>query len=231
MKIKKLSLLEGAKEAEGLAVVIDVFRAFSTSCYLSANGVERILPVEEVREAKKLAEENSGFILVGERGGKKLPGFQFGNSPSSIEGRDFSGKTAVLTTSAGTKGLKAAGGSEEMITGSLVNLGAVVSYIRSREPRTVSLVPMGKDGKKPTEEDELCADWIEAKLEGKDLKNVNSKIESLKKGDGRRFFKEENQNWSPKRDFYLCTDVNRFDFVVKAYPFGKEDLVLRDVSV
>ena len=34
MKINILHLIEGAKKAEGLTVIIDVFRAFSLECYL-----------------------------------------------------------------------------------------------------------------------------------------------------------------------------------------------------
>ena len=34
IKIKILHLIDGAKQAEGLTVIIDVFRAFSLECYL-----------------------------------------------------------------------------------------------------------------------------------------------------------------------------------------------------
>ena len=36
MEIRILELIEGAKKAEGLTVIIDVFRAFSLECYLYA---------------------------------------------------------------------------------------------------------------------------------------------------------------------------------------------------
>lgn len=216
MEIINRGLLEGARKATGLTVVIDVFRAFSTSCYLFAGGAEKILPVGKVEEAREIAENKADFVLVGERGGKKLPGFKFGNSPSRIKGHDFSGKTIVLTTSAGTRGLKAASGAEELITGSLVNLEAIVNYIRSRKPRKVTLVPMGKAAEEPAEEDELCASWIDSRLRGDKLEEVSSKIDALKRSSGRRFF-EKDQTWSPKGDFYLCTDVDRFNFVLKSY--------------
>ena len=232
MEIKKLGLLDGAEKAEGLTVVIDVFRAFSTSCYLFSNGAERILPVEKVSEAKKLAEENPDFVLIGERGGRKLPNFHYGNSPSKIVSQDFSGKTVVLTTSAGTKGLIAARDSEELLTGSLVNLGAVVDYISKKSPLKVSLVPMGKSGESPADEDELCAELMAARLKGETIQNLPSKIKSLKEGDGKRFFIEENQNWSPKEDFYLCTDLDRFAFIIKAYPFpATQGLSLKRIDI
>ncbi len=51
MKIKILQLLDGAKEATGLTVIIDVFRAFSTACYAYDNGAKKIIPVGEMTTA------------------------------------------------------------------------------------------------------------------------------------------------------------------------------------
>ncbi|MFW6029990.1 MAG: 2-phosphosulfolactate phosphatase, partial [Halanaerobiales bacterium] len=82
MKYKILHLIDGAKEARGLAVVIDVFRAFSTAVYLFANGAERIIPVATLETAHYLKSRNPGWILLGERRGKKIEGFDYGNSPS-----------------------------------------------------------------------------------------------------------------------------------------------------
>ena len=48
MKIRVLKTIEGAKEAEGLTVMIDVFRAFSLECYLFAAGARRIYPVKDL---------------------------------------------------------------------------------------------------------------------------------------------------------------------------------------
>ena len=44
MDIRILELIEGAKLAEGLTVVIDVFRAFSLECYLFARGAKEFCP-------------------------------------------------------------------------------------------------------------------------------------------------------------------------------------------
>ena len=41
MDIRILELIEGAKRAQGLTVVIDVFRAFSLECYLFARGARK----------------------------------------------------------------------------------------------------------------------------------------------------------------------------------------------
>ena len=50
IKIKILHLIDGAKQAEGLTVIIDVFRAFSLECYLYNMGVKEIRPVGTIEE-------------------------------------------------------------------------------------------------------------------------------------------------------------------------------------
>jgi 2-phosphosulfolactate phosphatase len=57
MEIKILQLEEGARKASGLVVVIDVFRAFSTACYIMNNRADRIIPVASVEEALSLEGE------------------------------------------------------------------------------------------------------------------------------------------------------------------------------
>lgn len=51
MEVNTYHLIEGAKKAEGLTVIIDVFRAFSLECYLFDMGVNCIRPVGTVEEA------------------------------------------------------------------------------------------------------------------------------------------------------------------------------------
>ena len=58
MQIEILHLIEGAKQARGLAVIIDVFRAFSTTCYAVRNGAAKIIPVGDVDLAYRLKEDH-----------------------------------------------------------------------------------------------------------------------------------------------------------------------------
>lgn len=75
MNIQILQLIEGAKAARGLTVIIDVFRAFSVEAYLFAQRAEMIIPVGDAELAYGLKKENSQFILARERHGKILPDF------------------------------------------------------------------------------------------------------------------------------------------------------------
>ena len=102
MEIKILNLIEGAKQATGLTVIIDVFRAFSTSCYAFENGAKKIIPVGDINLAYEIKKQNQEYLLIGERNGIKPEGFDYGNSPTQIENISFENKTLILTTSAGS---------------------------------------------------------------------------------------------------------------------------------
>ncbi|GFI62239.1 putative 2-phosphosulfolactate phosphatase [Clostridiales bacterium] len=218
MDIKILQLIEGAKQATGLTVVIDVFRAFTTACFIINNKAEAIYPVGKVETAFKLKREFPKCVLVGERNEVIVPGFDYGNSPSNIEHIDFSGKTVIHTTSAGTQGIVNAVGADEIITASFVNIFAVVRYIKHKNPDIVSIVCMGKAAKEPAEEDTWCAEYIRALLldEGYD---INDRIIKLRSLEGKRFFRPDNQEQCPERDFYLSTQLGIFDFILKAEKF------------
>jgi 2-phosphosulfolactate phosphatase len=214
MQIQILHLLEGAREAKGLTVVIDVFRAFSVACYISDNGAERIIPVADIAEAYRLKREIPYSILIGERNERVPEGFDFGNCPTHLLHVDFTGKTVIHTTSAGTQGLVNARQAKERITGSFVNAQAIVRYIKSKQPDSVSLVCMGYSMKHPTEEDTLCAEYIRSCLENAPL-DFNEIKETIGKTSAQRLFLPENQSFSPSTDFDLCTDLGRFNFVLK----------------
>lgn len=220
MKIQILELIEGAREARGLTVIIDVFRAFSLECYLFARGAEVIYPVGDMEIAKEYKRCHPEYVLIGERGGAKYPGCDFGNSPSQTRAMNMNGKSIVHTTSAGTQGIANAVEAEEIITGSLVNAEAIAEYIRRKQPETVSLVCMGKAGVSRAEEDVLCARYIKSLLLEKPL-NIAEEIRKLRYHGGEHFFDADTQEKYPEEDFTLCTDYDKFSFVIRVVPEEK----------
>jgi 2-phosphosulfolactate phosphatase len=214
MDIRILQLIDGARQAKGLAVIIDVFRAFSIACYVFGNGARRIIPVDDLARAYQLKKQHPSFLLMGERNGIKQPGFDYGNSPTEIEHVDFNDQTVIHTTSAGTQGIANAQHAEEIITGSFCNAGAIIGYIRSRGFKQVSLVCMGQAARESSDEDTLCAQLIKDSLEGKtpDFQGIRTYLSGYH--TARKFFNPEIA-WAPERDFDLCLDLNRFDFVLK----------------
>jgi 2-phosphosulfolactate phosphatase len=214
MQVNTYQLIEGARKAEGTAVIIDVFRAFSLACYLFDRGVKKIIPVGELEKAYELKKENPEYLLFGERNERVPEGFDFGNSPTHVEQLTFTGKTVIHTTSAGTQGISNASKAREIITGSLVNASAIAAYLKKNNPGIVSLVCMGYGARCPADEDTFCAEYIQNLLEDKPYP-IQEKIESLKTGSGKRLLDPKNQSFSPARDFELCTRLNAFNFVLK----------------
>ena len=117
MNIQILHLIEGAKQARGVVVVIDVFRAFTVEAYLANNNAEEIIPVGDIDFAYNYKKEHPQAVLIGERGGKICKGFDYGNSPSQIKDINFNGKTVIHTTSAGTQGIANAKNAEVIFNG------------------------------------------------------------------------------------------------------------------
>ena len=214
MNINILHLVEGAKKATGITVIIDVFRAYSMEAYLFSKGAKKVIPIGDTELAYKLKEENPDFVLAGERGGKILPGFDLGNSPAELLDIDVSGKTVVHTTSAGTQGVANAHGADEILGGSLLTAKAIAKYIKEKNPENVSLVCMGYAGVTETEEDTLCAEYIKSLLEDKPF-DMESGIELLKRTSGAKFFDSKQNDVFPEKDFELCTRVDCFDFVLR----------------
>lgn len=229
MIVNVVECLSGARRAKGLVVVVDVFRAFSLACYAVDNGASDYLAVGEIDLARRLAAERDG-VLVGERDCIKIDGFDFGNSPTEIEGVDFSGRTVVHTTSAGTQGLVAASDAEEIITGAFVNASAIVRYIQSREPELVTIVAMGTGGVMRAQEDMMCAMYIKNELE-----DYPNSFETLKKFlagvDSAEKFFDETKDYAPEKDFELCLDFDRFDFVLGASPQEDGSVRLNKITV
>jgi len=215
MKIEISEFVEGAREARGLAVIIDVFRAFSVECYAVDSGAVRIIATDETGKAFELKQNYKQPVLAGERDEKKIEGFDFGNSPTEIMKADLRGKTLIHTTTAGTTGLINAVNANSVITGSFVNAAAVARYIRGKNPEQVTLVAMGYRALMSAEEDLLCALYIKSLIEdtGDDF---GEKIANLRFSSGKRFFEHQNIAFSPPTDFFLCTMTNKFNFVLRA---------------
>lgn len=214
MKIEILHLLEGARQARGLAVIIDVFRAFSTACYAYGNGASAIYPAGSIEEAFNLKKRFPDAILAGERNERRPAGFDLGNSPLQLLQADVRGKKIIHATSSGTRGITNAIHADTVMTGSFVNAEAIARFIRKNRPEYVSLVCMGYACEYPTDEDTLCAEYIRNLLtgEGSDLEKMK---EQIRNGSGARFFEESSQEWAPSADFELCLQVNIFNFILK----------------
>ena len=218
-------------DIRGFVVVIDVFRAFSTNCYIAEQNPERIIPVDSIERAFELRETlGERAVLVGERGGIKIDGFDYGNSPTEIVAADLRGKVIVHTTSAGTKGLLKQIESNEVVCGSFVNAAALIAYIRHRNIDTVHLYCTAPKGDAYGEEDYLFAEYFKNRLEGHPV-DFEKLREEIQERSGARLI---HGDFAPASDFDYCMALDRFNFVLRRVlntPSGLVELRREDLSI
>jgi len=114
-------------EPYGVPIMVDVLRASSTIVAALWAGATEVIPVEFAGEALDLGKKIEA-VLIGERGGSKIDGFDYNNSPSEILGADIKGRTVVITTSNGTRIM-----AENGVIGSTLNAGAAAEHIMAQD--------------------------------------------------------------------------------------------------
>ena len=207
MQVRRASLIEGARAATGTAVIIDVFRAFSTAAFCVAAGAREIVLVGTPEEAFALRHADPEVFLTGEVDGRPIEGFDAGNSPAQIVELDLAGRRVVQRSSSGTQGVVAAATADEIVLGSFVIAQATCRYVASRA-RTVTLVAMGDRGTEPNPEDESCATHLQALLEDRPS-DAAALVAALP-----QWRNESWPSWFPRCDAELACEVDRFDFAL-----------------
>lgn len=128
----------------GIVVVIDVLRATSAMVAAFENGVDRIIPVSTVDEAREYI-GRPGFIAAAERNGEVVEGFAYGNSPLAYVGADLRGKTIVMTTTNGTKAINMVHKEKTVVIGSFLNLSALAEWLEEQDENVLLLCSGWKD--------------------------------------------------------------------------------------
>ena len=208
------SLVRDAREAVGAAVIIDVFRAFTTAAIAFDRGATEITLVAEADDALALHRSGVGDLLMGEVDGKRPEGFDFGNSPHEISQADVDGKSLVQSTRAGTVGVAAAANAETVYLGSFVVAQATVEAIRRERPETVSIIAMGDQGRVRSDEDEQCGIYLRNVLEGRRPSFDAVKSLIMTGGATRKFF-DPNQSQFHPEDVTLALELDRYPFAMK----------------
>ena len=216
--------LEDCHTANGVVIVIDVLRAFSSAAYAFSCGAKEILLVSTLEEAFSLGSQIPNSKVMGEVGGLRPEGFDFGNSPTHISKEDLSGMTLIQRTGAGTQGAVRSQNADVMLASSLVVADATVKAVNKLGVREVTFVITGKTFR-GGEEDLACAEYLEELMKGyhPDTKPFIQRV-----FDSRDAIQHLDplQTAFPLSDLDYCTQVNRFDF---AMPITRDDgrLVMR----
>ncbi len=124
---------------ETTCVVFDILRATSTMITAFAHGAASIRPVRTIEEAHAAREASPDMLLAGERGGLKIDGFDFGNSP--LEFTSLAGRDLVMTTTNGTAAFRAVAHAGRVLAGALLNMAALAEVVAGS--RSVLLVAAG----------------------------------------------------------------------------------------
>ena len=122
-----------------IIILVDIFRASSTICSAFENGVKEIIPVGSVQEAIKLKSKNKEFVLCGERDGKKVKNFDYGNSPIIFSKKTFVNKTVILTTTNGTKSIDIARKCKNIVIGSFLNITSLSNWLINQDKNIIIL--------------------------------------------------------------------------------------------
>lgn len=143
------------------AVVIDVLRATTTIAAALSAGAEAVQAFSNIEELKRQSALWSveKCLKAGERGGKKVEGFDLGNSPLDFTPKIAKGKRLFLTTTNGTRALQRVEQASQVITAAQINRRAAVDYLLETQPEVVWIVGSGWEGDYSVE-DTACAGAI-----------------------------------------------------------------------
>ncbi len=139
-------LLPFSPPADKTVVVADILRATTTITFAMANGALSISPVLTPDDAFELAANQPNTIICGERHGKKVNGFNLGNSPCEYTKTAVSGKRIVLTTTNGTRTLWACRSAKQVLVGCFLNLQAIINFLMQVEGDVI-FVCAGREGR------------------------------------------------------------------------------------
>lgn len=216
LEIRRVHLPQAAK-AQGVVIVIDVIRAFSVAAYAFSRGIRRLWLVRSVEDAFALREREPEALLAGEVGGRLIPGFNFNNSPSLMDEADVDGRLLIQRTGAGTQGAVSAANATHLLICSLVNAKVTAFYARHLAQTTDSLITLLPTYYKSDEvsEDSVCADYLEAMLNGQVDASISLAREIARLEQAGRFdFLKFGDPDFPFDDIAAILAIDRFNFVM-----------------
>ncbi len=112
---------------DAIVVVTDILRASSAIVTAFMNGVEQIIPVGTLEEAKAYKEK--GYMVAAERDGIVRDFADFGNSPYNFTPERVDGNQIVYSTTNGTNAIQLASSGHQVLIGAYLNISALAKHI------------------------------------------------------------------------------------------------------
>jgi 2-phosphosulfolactate phosphatase len=200
-------------------VIIDILRATSCMTTAFAHGIASITPFAKLEDC--IAMKTKGYFTAGERDGKKVDGFDLGNSPFEYMEEKLKGKKIAFTTTNGTQAIAKAIDAREIIIGSFLNLSAVTSHLLKSNNNAL-LVCAGWKGKVNLE-DTLFAGAIVDKVRDHiepdcDAPLAAQHLYSIAKNDLAGFLKNASHvkrlaKLNIHKDVSFCMTADKYDVV------------------
>ena len=121
------------------AVIIDVLRATSSMVTAISNGAKKVIPVEDMSDAVKIAHtmDNRDYLLCGEKNGVKIEGYHLGNSPLEYTPDVIADKTLIFNTTNGTKAIKKASLANRIYIGAFLNQQSILDALTHHDDEVV----------------------------------------------------------------------------------------------
>lgn len=213
IKIKKVRLSE-CHRLDGLVIVIDVIRAFTTAAFAFSKGAKDMILMGEVEDAFQLHKEMPSSLLIGEKDGMPIPGFHFDNSPVEIAKGEIDGKTLIFRTSSGTQGVVKSVNAEKILTASFVNAEATLCRIKTLMPKNLTFVMTGQ--KNGGFEDLALADYLESKLLGEDVDFIPY-LQRVKESPLGKLFSSGIYSYRRQEDLDAVCMIDKFDFAQEVF--------------
>jgi 2-phosphosulfolactate phosphatase len=209
MRVVRADGVEGARDARGVVIVIDVLRAFTVSAYALAGGAREVLYVADLERAREVAAGIPGAVLSAEVDGLPVAGVAISNSPTMIATADLAGRTLVQRSSAGVQSLAAAAGADRLFAAGLVVAGATARQVLELEPELVTLVASRPDHP----EDGACAAYLAGLLKG-GSPHLDELLEVLRASGRYAELAAGTVPGFPATDLTLALELDRFDFAL-----------------
>ncbi len=148
---------------DGTVVVVDVITASTSIVALLDSGARYVRPFADADAARAFGREHEDAVLVGERRGAPLAGFDFVPLPTRLQGADLSGRPVAIRTTNGTRAVDHVDEADRLLVGSTVNARAVAETLVGQTGDSY-LVAAGDTGV-PAPEDTAGTRLIEAHCE------------------------------------------------------------------
>ena len=213
MEVRLLKGLTGCNKAQGVVVIIDVFRATTTLACLLASQPRELYVAASYNSVSEIisAPDVACFSEISH------PNRLHDNSPLSALSLNLKKKRAILISQNGTVALEAVQHCNKTIACAFINFDAVVEHLRLTNPELVSIVAIGHINRaEETVEDNICAEYLYASLLGKEFDVKYLRQELFKRVQKRRLDPESPQGKSVDIDIMLSCCIGTLNVVPMA---------------